>query len=197
MKTKGSSKESHGLQPWEDVKPPDSTISYSAAQNDYSGIVHLWHRAFKEIQPLASALAAQAGNEPLANAYAEAIRQTEGQPQTWEKTGWNKTLTQILGKYIELITIDSWDWPLTLCRPAKFKPLLAIAWSCQWNPEETLHLVWIKNSCLLAVTDDLALLKGAIINYSRLTLPPDKNCSTPLTLKLWIWDKKNFTLPNR
>ena len=175
----------------------DLTLSYSAAQNDFSGTEHLWRRAFREIQPLASALAAQTGNQPLAQAYADAVKQTQGDPQSWEKTGWSKTLTQILGKYIELTTIEDWDWPLALSRPAKFKPLQAIAWSCLSNPEETLHLVWIKNSCLVALSDDLTLLKGALINYTRLTFPPDKNSSTPLALKLWIWDKKTFILPNR
>jgi hypothetical protein len=175
----------------------DSTLSYSAAQNDFTATEHLWRRAFKEIQPLASALAAQNDNEPLANAYAQAVKQTRGNPQTWEKTGWNQTLTQILGKYIELTTIDDWDWPLALSRPANFKPLQTIAWSSHSNPQEILHLIWVKNTCLLAVTDDLTLLKGAILNYTRLTFPPNKNNDNLLTLKLWVWDKKNFTPPNR
>jgi hypothetical protein len=174
----------------------DSTISYSSAQNDFSGTDHLWRRAFKELQPLASALAAASGNQPLAQGYADAIKQTQGQLRTWEKTGWRKTLFQILGKYIELTTVELWDWPIVLSRPEKFKPLLSIAWSCQVNPQETLHLVWIKNTCLLAVTDDLDLLSGTIRHQVRVTLPPTNGCSSPLPLKLWIWDKNNFALPD-
>ena len=175
---------------------PDSTFGFSVAQNDFSDTENLWRRAFKEIQPLLSALAAQSNNTVLAKAYAEAIKQTQGRPESWAKTGWRKTLTHVLGKYIELTKIESWDWTSVLCRPEKFKPLQAVAWSCQVNPEETLHLVWIKDTCLLAITDDLSLLEGAIRQQIRLTMPPNHSSSLPLSLKAWIWDKHNFTVPS-
>lgn len=173
----------------------DSTTIYSVAQNDFTNTENLWRTAFKEIQPLLSALAAESANPGLAKAYAEALKQSQGQPQSWAQTGWRKTLAQVLGKYIELTKVESWDWPVMLARPGKFKPLQAMSWSCQVNPEETLHLAWIKNSCLIAVTDDLTFLEGAIRNHISLIIPPNANSSVSLRLKAWIWDKHNFLLP--
>lgn len=173
----------------------DSTFGFSVAQNDLSDTEHLWRRAFKEIQPLLSTLAAQSGNTPLAKAYAQAVKQSQGHPESWAKTGWRKTLSHVLGKYIELTRIGFWDWTAVLHRPEKVKPLQAVAWSCQVNPEETLHLVWIKDTALVAITDDLSLLEGAIQHHIRLTMPPNQNSTLPLSLKAWIWDKHNFVAP--
>jgi hypothetical protein len=129
-----------------------STFGFSVAQHDLSDTEHLWRRAFKEIQPLLSALAAQSGNTALAKPYAEGIKQSQGHPESWAKTGWRKTLAHLLGKYIELTKIELWDWTAMLAHPKKVKPLQAVAWSCQVDPEETLHLVWIKDTCLVAIT---------------------------------------------
>jgi hypothetical protein len=173
----------------------DSTYSYSISETDFTNSENIWRRAFKEIQPLLSALAGENGNQTLAIAYQEALSATKHRPSQWGQTGWRNTLAEALSKEINLTKTESIDWPLLLARPEKCATLLPIAWACQVNPQETLQLLWIKNSCLIALTDDLKFLHPAIQNHIRLIIRPNKTSTRTIYLKAWIWHKNNFLLP--
>lgn len=177
----------------------DPTAGYSTSVKDFTQTDHLWRRAFKEIQPILSLLAHRKGNEPLANAYATAIKESENKPYTWSKTGWRQTIAEALGKRLDLTVVESWDWPLTLYRPAQYKPLKTIIWSVSANPAELLHLIWVKDSYFIAASDDRTLLPSVIENEVRIKLPPPADPThSPTTgtqiLRLWIWAKHNFKL---
>lgn len=177
----------------------DPTAGYSTSVNDFTDSDHLWRRAFREIQPILSILAARKGNETLAKAYATAVKESENKPHTWSKTGWRVTLAEALGKQIDLTQVESWDWPLTLYQPSRYKPLQTLIWSVTANPNQLLHLIWVKNSYFIAASDDRALLPSVINNEIRLKLAPPAEATPPIhisqaVLRLWIWGKHNFTL---